>query len=163
MTDVTIIPMTLDHVPAAAEIERTVFPDPWTADSFFEVIGITEKCWVAVKGERTIGYLLTQWVSVEIHLLNVAVTPDCQRTGIGAALLNFLLCLGERHGMRDVYLEVRLSNHAAQSLYLGCGFTKLAVRKRYYRDGEDALVMHRALTDFHLPADDELAAGDTSE
>jgi len=153
MTDVAIIPMTMEHVPAVAEIERMVFPDPWTTESFFEVIGMSDKCWIAEKSGRVIGYLITQWVSDEIHILNVAVKPDAQRRGIGASLLNFLFHLGGQQGMRDVYLEVRLSNHAAQALYFQFGFTKLAVRSRYYRDGEDALVMHRMLVDACLPVD----------
>ena len=162
MIDAIITPMTTDHLPAVAEIEQSVFPDPWTPESFLEVIGITDKCWVAAQKGRTIGYLITQWVSDEIHILNVAVSPDFQRMGIGAALLNFLLRLGEQHGMRDVYLEVRSSNQPAQALYLEHGFVKLAVRKRYYRDGEDALVMHRTLADSCLQADGELPAGNGS-
>lgn len=160
MTDVTIIPMTMDHVPAVADIEREVFPDPWTHESFLEVIGMSDKCWVATKSGRVTGYLLTQWVSDEIHILNVAVSGEQQRTGIGAAMLRFLFRSGERQGMRDVYLEVRQSNHAAQALYLSHSFEKLAVRRRYYRDGEDAWVMHRSLADSCVPVNGELWAGD---
>lgn len=153
--------MTMDHLPAVTAIELAVFPDPWTYESFLEVNSMTDKCWVAVQAERVVGYLITQWVSDEIHVLNVAVSPDRQRQGIGATLLNFLLDSGEQQGMRDVYLEVRLSNQAAQALYVEHGFARLAVRRRYYRDGEDALVMHHALlsscvqTDGELPADDD--------
>jgi ribosomal-protein-alanine N-acetyltransferase len=39
-------------------------------------------------------------------------------------------------------LEVRVSNHVAQSLYRKYGFKNEGLRRRYYSDnGEDALIM----------------------
>jgi ribosomal-protein-alanine N-acetyltransferase len=38
-------------------------------------------------------------------------------------------------------LEVRVSNKAALRLYKKCGFTIQGLRKRYYRNSEDAYVM----------------------
>ncbi|MBU1985293.1 ribosomal protein S18-alanine N-acetyltransferase [bacterium] len=145
MNKIRITRMTVDHLPAIVEIEKAVFPDPWSYESFVEAISLSEKCWIAQKGPTVIGYLITQWVMDEIHILNVAVSPDRQRQGVGAALLEYLLDIARQSGMRDVYLEVRMSNQAAQALYTKYAFAQLAVRKRYYRDGEDARVMHRSL------------------
>jgi len=40
-----------------------------------------------------------------------------------------------------VFLEVRESNAPARALYGRAGFVSIAVRKKYYGDGEDAVVM----------------------
>jgi ribosomal protein S18 acetylase RimI-like enzyme len=43
--------------------------------------------------------------------------------------------------LKTSLLEVRASNHAAQSLYRKLGFEEFNVRRRYYDDGEDAIEM----------------------
>ena len=46
------------------------------------------------------------------------------------------------HGVRKIFLEVRISNTAAIRLYETCGFEQVGERKKYYSDPvEDALVM----------------------
>lgn len=46
-----------------------------------------------------------------------------------------------RHDAESVLLEVRASNKPAQRLYASLGFERVGVRKRYYGDGEDAVLM----------------------
>ena len=48
-------------------------------------------------------------------------------------------------GVRKMFLEVRVSNAPAMSLYLGAGYVGRYARPRYYGDGEDALVMDKNL------------------
>ncbi len=55
--------------------------------------------------------------------------------------------------MRDLFLEVRVGNAAAIALYRAFAFEQVTIRKRYYPDGEDALVMHRRLV--AAPTDEE--------
>ena len=43
----------------------------------------------------------------------------------------------------NVFLEVKRTNFPAINLYLGFGFEEIDIRKKYYIDGEDALVMFR--------------------
>jgi ribosomal-protein-alanine N-acetyltransferase len=145
-TEIRIVPLTTEYLSAAMRIERAVFRDPWTATAFLEVLGFSDKCWAALSGEDLAGYLVTQWVLDEVHILNVAVAPAMQRRGVAKQLMDFLLRLSRTRGMRDLFLEVRVSNLPAISLYEGLDFHELAVRPRYYPDGEDARVMH-----LHLP------------
>ncbi len=58
-------------------------------------------------------------------------------------MLDFLFERAVSQKMADVYLEVRESNESARVLYARYGFAELGIRKSYYHDGEDALVMHR--------------------
>ncbi|MFZ0615499.1 MAG: hypothetical protein WAN16_03490, partial [Chthoniobacterales bacterium] len=44
-------------------------------------------------------------------------------------------------------LEVSADNLAAQGLYARCGFRTAGVRRRYYRDGSDALIQWARLED----------------
>ncbi len=134
-----------EHIPEVAAIEAASFRDPWSEHSFHEMLGLTDASWVALADDVVAGYLVTQWVLDEIHILNIAVKSEFRRHGIALKLLDQLFTLGEQRGMRDVFLEVRVSNEHAQKLYLKHGFSGMVVRKRYYPDGEDALIMHRTL------------------
>ena len=53
--------------------------------------------------------------------------------------------IAEEKGAKRVFLEVRVSNAPAMSMYLKYGFCGLYARSRYYADGEDALVMVKEL------------------
>jgi ribosomal-protein-alanine N-acetyltransferase len=140
--DIKFLRMTTDHLAPVLAIERRVFGDPWSDAAFLEVLSFSPHNWVALAGGEVAGYLMTQWVLDEIHILNVAVDAARQRQGIGRRLLAFLLQKAARRGMRDLFLEVRIGNAAAIALYRSFGFADLTRRKRYYPDGEDALVMH---------------------
>jgi ribosomal-protein-alanine N-acetyltransferase len=153
MSDVQIIKMSEKHLAPVVVIENNVFRDPWTAESFVEVMALSPYCWVAMSGEMVVGYLLTQWVLDEVHILNVAVAPGMQRQGIGATLIGFVRTEAQRNGMRDIFLEVRVSNLPAITLYKRYGFADVAIRKRYYVDGEDAMVMHCHIPDMDAETD----------
>ena len=84
----------------------------------------------------------------EAHLLNLSIAEVHQRRGYGTALLNEATALARKLGAKNVFLEVRPSNQAAQGLYTRFGFRKVAVRRGYYpahRGREDALVLSLAL------------------
>jgi [ribosomal protein S18]-alanine N-acetyltransferase len=93
--------------------------------------------------DNTIVGFLGLWFMVdEAHIVTVAVQPDQRQRGVGELLVAEALELAREHGTAFVTLECRVSNTAAQALYLKYGFTRAGIRKRYYTDnGEDALIM----------------------
>ena len=77
---------------------------------------------------------------------NIAVTERYRRSGLGGKMLEELVSVARSKGAQKVFLEVRVSNRAAMSLYLKHGFKGVYARTRYYTDGEDCLVMARDIT-----------------
>ena len=80
----------------------------------------------------------------EIHLLNIAVSPQMQRNGYARLMLSRLIDYARQHESQKILLEVRSSNTSAQSLYAGYGFEQIGLRKAYYPaigGREDAVVM----------------------
>jgi ribosomal-protein-alanine N-acetyltransferase len=97
-----------------------------------------------------------QWLSIalgrasggEAELFYIHVSPRARRRSLG----NQMLVAFCEHAQRDwscdrVVLEVRPSNLAAQRLYEKHGFEKIGLRKRYYQNGEDALIYEKSLKD----------------
>lgn len=132
--------LTADLRDTVLQLERTCFPeDPWSPAMF--VVNEMEGMLLAESDDQLVGYLCFQQILDECHILNVAVHPDFRRRGIARQLVVRLM--KQYPDVRDWFLEVRFSNVPARSLYEGMGFQVIGKRVRYYRDGEDALVMQR--------------------
>ena len=133
-------PADLDRVVA---IEVDSFPSPWTPAHFLDELNAPNAFpLVAVAAEGGIaGYLCPSLVLDEGEILDVAVRGDCRGLGIGRLLVTEALRLFRERGADRVFLEVRLSNEAAISLYRALGFHECGQRHRYYENGEDALLM----------------------
>ncbi|MEP1122673.1 MAG: ribosomal protein S18-alanine N-acetyltransferase [Ilumatobacter sp.] len=90
---------------------------------------------------RIVGHAGLWFTLDEAHVTNVAVHPDARRTGVATALM---LALAEEAIRRECTawtLEVRVSSDGAQELYRNFGFVPAGVRKNYYENVEDAIVM----------------------
>lgn len=88
-----------------------------------------------------VGYAGLWFVDDGAHVTNVAVEPGQQRTGVASALMLALADETVSRGAPAWTLEVRSSSLGAQELYRRFGFAPAGVRKRYYENSEDAIVM----------------------
>ena len=132
-------------IDAIAAMEILCFSDPWSRESVAaEFSGLNPTRYYAAEEEGTlIGYAGVWEICPEGYITNVAVHPGHRRKGVASALLAQLLADEETAGITDVTLEVRVSNEAAIALYSSFGFETKGLRKKYYSDGEDALIMWR--------------------
>ena len=141
-------PMREIELPSVLEIENAIYEHPWTRGNFADSLRAGYQCWTYRLGTRLLGYFVLIVAAGEAHLLNLSVAAESQRRGYGAALLAESIRIARAHGGRNVYLEVRPTNRAAQALYVRFGFRHVALRRGYYPAGtqrEDALVFTLAL------------------
>ncbi|HMD85028.1 MAG TPA: ribosomal protein S18-alanine N-acetyltransferase [Terriglobia bacterium] len=88
------------------------------------------------------GFAVFHRVMDEAELRNIAITPSHQRKGIARSLLETGIRTLRESGVRQLFLEVRASNHPAVAFYASAGFQLLYTRHDYYQNPvEDALVM----------------------
>ena len=85
---------------------------------------------------EVIGYI-NCWITDITEILNFCVLDKYQNQGIGKLLFDEVLKVSE--GV--ISLEVRVSNLKAISFYEKRGFVKTLIRKNYYSNGEDAILM----------------------
>lgn len=115
-------------------------PSPWTIEQIeADLVREDTVYYLAKDGRRLVGMLALQHVADEWELLQIAVARDVQGQGLAKKLLECLnLCKG------SIFLEVRVSNHRAKSLYEQYGFVEIGRRKQYYHQpSEDAIIMKR--------------------
>jgi ribosomal-protein-alanine N-acetyltransferase len=141
-------PMRETELPSVLEIENAIYEHPWTRGNFADSLRAGYQCWTYRLDRRLLGYFVLIVAAGEAHLLNLSVAAESQRRGYGAALLAESIRIARALGGRNVYLEVRPTNRAAQALYARFGFRHVALRRGYYPAGtqrEDALVFTLAL------------------
>ncbi|MCO4236001.1 ribosomal protein S18-alanine N-acetyltransferase [Pseudarthrobacter raffinosi] len=140
--------MTLKDVPAVDALEQRLFPaDAWPLHMFLSELSQpeTRRYLVAESGGEIVGYAGLMCIEPIADVQTIAVVPECEGRGIGSTLLNRLITEAGLRGAADVLLEVRADNPRAQQLYVRFGFEQIHVRRGYYRDGVDALIMRLQL------------------
>lgn len=135
-------PLRREHLAQIADIERDSFDSPWSEQAFIpELTDESAHYVVGVNGDEVICYGGFHSVLDEAHITNIAVRRDMRAKGIGKRLMSELLGEAKRLGLKHVTLEVRDNNEAAKKLYTESGFKVEGVRKRYYNNMHDALIM----------------------
>jgi [ribosomal protein S18]-alanine N-acetyltransferase len=97
------------------------------------------------------GFLVGREVTQdEWEIENLAVAGVARRRGLGSRLLTEFLNLARSRGGKDIFLEVRASNHAARALYQKWAFVEAGVRRSYYQDPlEDAVILRLSFPQPH--------------
>jgi [ribosomal protein S18]-alanine N-acetyltransferase len=142
--EVHLVLMRRRHLRAVLRIESQVYPRPWSLALFMSELSLrSTRCYVVARVDgAVVGYAGLMLTGDDAHVTTIAVDPAWQRHKIGTRLLAFLAHESLRRGARNLTLEVRVSNDAAQGMYRQFGFKPAGIRKNYYQEtNEDALVM----------------------
>jgi [ribosomal protein S18]-alanine N-acetyltransferase len=144
---VRLRPALRKDVPALVALEEVLFgPDAWSeAAVLAEVEGAGRYAVVAEDDGDVVGYAVTLRAADLADLQRIGVRPDLQRHGVARTMLDEVLAEALSGGANRVLLEVSALNQAALAFYAAAGFVEIDRRRRYYRDGSDAVVMRRAL------------------
>lgn len=147
LENVSYSPMQREDVSAVHALETICFSAPWDINDYYaELDNPTAYYQVARYNERIIGFGGMWAVMGEAHIVTLAVQPDFRRHGVGKQLLLALLEEARQQHVAIVTLEVRVTNTAAQNLYIAQGFRTISHRRKYYPDNlEDAAVMAMTL------------------
>jgi ribosomal-protein-alanine N-acetyltransferase len=146
----TFRPMRKDDLDSVMVIDRLSFSMPWPKSAYMHDLVDNPKAilWIAEEltnalAPRVVGMIDTWLILDEAHIATLAVHPDHRAHGIASQLIELVLLEADKRGATSAMLEVRASNHAAQSLYQHFGFTFVHRRSHYYIDNkEDALLMN---------------------
>ncbi len=140
---VILRPPVPEDVRELAVLEQRSFPDPWPAGVFLAELGAParfHRVLVTPEGQL-VAYLFSAWQYLDLHVLNIATDPLYRRQGYARLLLDAARRHAAARGGESVTLEVRSGNTPAIELYSSLGYRKVGIRRRYYGDGEDAIIM----------------------
>lgn len=141
--------MTLEDLPEVAGIDRLSFPSPWPMEAYAQELDNDNAFFfvarLAEPPHTLVGHGGMWMLYDEANIANIATHPAWRGRGVGELLARHLVAQAAAQNAILITLEVRASNTAAQRVYARLGFEEVGRRKRYYHDGEDAILMTKEL------------------
>lgn len=136
--------MNLSHINSIQKIENKSFETPWSHDSIIKEINNSSSInFICKNNKQIVGYSMGWMIKKEFQINNICIKRDFRKKKYGYFLLKHLLQVLATLKCKKVYLEVDEENYKAIRLYEKVGFIVSYIRKKYYNNGNDALVMHR--------------------
>lgn len=158
--------MTIDDVPQVLQIQKALAFQDWNERQFIaEITANYALCVVYEEAQFNtnedprdsigasplqndskdiLGYAVFHLMGPDSELLSIATNDSHQRAGIGTALLNAGIAHLDFENGDKMFLEVREGNTKARRFYEKHGFEPYAERKKYYADGENAILYVKA-------------------
>lgn len=142
--EIEIVTMNASHVDSVWEIEKALIASPWSKESI-QKLTTTDNAVakVAIADGKAIGYYSFYQILDEADVNNIAVDSAWQNKGVGSALMLDMIDECKHRGIASITLEVGANNVVAQKLYEKVGFRQEGLRKKYYNNTEDAIIMWR--------------------
>jgi [ribosomal protein S18]-alanine N-acetyltransferase len=148
-----------DDLQAVIQINRVCLPENYT-DFFFMDLHqrFPETFIVAEEPDGKLGGYIMCRIEVGLsnfgfgglvrkgHVVSIAVMPQSRRKGMATAVITRALEGMQYYKAKQGFLEVRVTNDIAISLYKKLAFEITRTINGYYSDGEDAYVMTKKLS-----------------
>ena len=143
----------MNDLASVTQINTACLPENYTDIFFVDLYRRHPETFVVAEEDgKIVGYIMCRiemglsnfglsGVAKKGHVVSVAVLPEHRRKGVGKALVLKALDGMRGYGAKQCYLEVRVTNQEAISLYKKLDFEVARTIHGYYADGEDAFVM----------------------
>lgn len=148
---------TMNDLGSVTQINQLCLPENYTDFFYVDLYRRFPETFIVAEADaKVVGYIMCR-VEVGLsnlrlpglvkkgHVVSVAVLPEYRRKGLGTALVTKAMEGVQMYGAKQFYLEVRVTNEQAISLYKKLGLEVARTVHGYYADGEDACVMSKKL------------------
>lgn len=136
--------LTNDDLDVLIEIEKSLYKDPWNKEAYLrDLENDIAYNYVLVHDDVILGYY-GFWIMFDnIDITKVSIRKELQGKGLSNILMKDFFSRISNLDIKSITLEVRVSNIKAINLYKKYGFKEISVRKKYYSDSEDALILQK--------------------
>lgn len=123
------------------DLYKNGFLDGWNVNQINESFDSNRFLSIgAFINEKIVGVITISTTDFDADLESIFVLEDFRRSGVATALFNEAEKQIKSKKIEKLFLEVRKSNLTAINFYVKLGFNKISERKKYYSDGEDAVI-----------------------
>lgn len=129
------------------EFDAAFFPRPWAKKEWEGCLNTEHLISLLLdENNKLIGYSLyfINGADSFAHLYKIQVNPAFRGQKLGQELFLTTLKELEQRGFKEFFLEVEAENTVAQNLYLKNGFQIIHRKKKFYSDGQDALILTKS-------------------
>ena len=129
------------HIDKITALYKKDFSDGWNEKMLTDAFdGGRFVCAGAFDNEKLVGVITCSKAVDDADIEGIVTDSDYRRKKVATTLLDFVTELFKQQGLSKLFLEVREFNGSAIAFYQSQGFEKISVRKKYYSNGENALV-----------------------
>lgn len=138
--------MTIADLDTISDILFSDFDDFWNVSTLKSELQNPNSQYIIAKLNNEIVGFGGIWKAVDdIHITDIVVKKNFRGQKIGSILLEQLISLAKKQNITSITLEVNSTNIPAQNLYEKFGFKKVGLRKKYYNNIDDAIIMTKDL------------------
>ncbi len=144
--DINITTMTTQDIEQITENFSENFDKFWAINILQNDFASSNSIYIVAKVQNNvIGFAGIKVILDEADIMNIAVRTDKRSLGIGSLLLENLIQTAKQHACTKLTLEVNETNAPAIRLYEKYHFTRIGLRKKYYNNTNDAILMQKDL------------------
>lgn len=134
--------MTLEDLKLLKDNLTTDFDDFWSYEILqTELNNPNSEYFIAKQDNEILGFAGI-WKSIDdVHITDIVVKKIYRKKHIGSALLQKLIDTAKEQNFKSITLEVNENNLPAINLYSKFLFKKLGIRKKYYKNKDNAIIM----------------------
>lgn len=137
--------MTDNDLPALHAILKHT-PSDWAITTIRDCFNEYYLNAIIALNQKIVGFIIVKNNIYHWEIMQLVVDSDYQKQGLATALLQYVIKQAQQHHIETIQLEVRSCNFPAIALYQKCGFKTAGLRKNYYPDDEDAILMDMTLS-----------------
>lgn len=148
MDNIKISDMSILDLENISDKLASEFDDFWTVSTLKNELQNPNSRYIVAKLNDEIVGFGGIWKAVDdIHVTNIVVKKNYRKQNIATIILDNLIDISKKQDITSITLEVNCTNLPALKLYEKFGFKKVGLRKKYYNNTDDAIIMTKNLAD----------------
>ena len=134
--------MTLENIETISPIFNTEFDEFWNINNLKnDFANPNSTYFVAKLDDEIVGFAGFLKICEEANIMNIVTKINKRRLGIASKLLEALISSSKEQNCTSITLEVNEHNKPAIKLYEKYNFKRIGLRKKYYNNTDDAIIM----------------------
>lgn len=141
--EITIEKMTSEHLKQIEENIEEEFDKFWNKEVLKNELDNPASSYIVALDENknVVGYAGIWQPLEEAHITNIVTKKDKRQNKIGTKMIEKLIDMAKKRKLSDITLEVNINNLPAINLYKKYQFKEVGLRKKYYNNIDDAIIM----------------------
>ena len=141
--EINISNMTFADLENLKDFLQSDFDEFWSYDILLSELSSSNSRYIVAKNKDNtiVGFAGIKIILDEAELMNIVTRKDMRHCGIAFSMLNHLLAICKENNIKLLNLEVNTQNTIAINFYKKYNFNEVGLRKKYYDNTYDALLM----------------------